>query len=63
MKKFDVEVPIIGTLYLQIEAENQEAAIKKAWDEEWSYGGVDNFYLCEKTEANAEPVFTIAVEA
>ena len=33
MKKFAVEIPIAGSLYLEVEAENAEEALEVAWEE------------------------------
>jgi hypothetical protein len=41
MKKYGVEIPIAGYVYIEVEAENKEEAIEIALETEWSNDDIE----------------------
>ena len=47
MAKYGVTLPIVGYVYVEVEAENEEDAISKALEEDWKDDDVQEEYTME----------------
>ena len=67
MKTYEVQLPISGSVYVEVEAENEDEAIGKALEADWTMNDVQevnvyrkltegNIWYGDCTEANAEEI-------
>lgn len=48
MKKYGLEIPIAGYVYLEIEADSEEEAIEKAFEQGWEQDDIQEIDMYEQ---------------
>ena len=62
MSKYIVSIPIAGTITFNVEAENEEDAIEKAWDESIDDGELEYELYEHLTEGNVRHFWNNDIE-